>query len=43
MVDVFEHSARLDTAAVEECRDLVQVFPIAANSRVIASISSGWT
>ena len=27
MVDVFEHSARLDTAAVEERRDLVQVVP----------------
>ena len=27
MVDVFEHSARLDTAAVEERRDLVQVIP----------------
>ena len=25
MVDVFEHSARLDTAAIEERRDLVQV------------------
>lgn len=27
MVDVFEHSARLDTAAVEERRDLVQIIP----------------
>ena len=27
MVDVFEHSARLDTAAVEERCDLVQVVP----------------
>ena len=27
MVDVFEHSARLDTAAIEERRDLVQVVP----------------
>ena len=27
MVDVFEHSARLDTAAVEERRDLIQVVP----------------
>ena len=27
MVDVFTHSARLDTAAVEERRDLVQVVP----------------
>ncbi len=25
MVDVFEHSARLDTAAIEERLDLVQV------------------
>ena len=25
MVDIFEHSARLDTAAIEERRDLVQV------------------
>ena len=25
MVDVFEHSARLDTAAIEKRRDLVQV------------------
>ena len=25
MVDVFKHSARLDTAAVEERRDLVQI------------------
>ena len=25
MVDVFEHRARLDTAAIEERRDLVQV------------------
>ena len=27
MVDVFEHSARLDTAAVEERRNLVQIIP----------------
>ena len=27
MVDVFEHSARLDTAAVEERCNLVQVVP----------------
>ena len=27
MVDIFEHSARLDTAAVEEHRDLVQIIP----------------
>ena len=27
MVDVFDHSTRLDTAAVEERRDLVQIIP----------------
>ena len=27
MVDVFVHRTGLDTAAVEECRDLVQVVP----------------
>ena len=39
MVDVFEHSARLDTAAVEERCNLVQVVPDGG----MASISSGWT
>lgn len=27
MVDIFEHCTRLDTATVEERRDLVQVVP----------------
>ena len=38
MVDVFEHSARLDTAAVEERRNLVQIIPDGSKLP-----SSGWT